>query len=81
MLFCVYNYSTPPIFCLAYSYFYNLLLSIFPPYKDYRFYYLPYIYGISLLFPISLSDLLRVDPIMKWEIYPSGNNTSFEDGA
>ena len=52
--FCVYNYLTLPIFYLTYSYFYNLLLPIFPPYKDYKLYYLPYICGISLLLPISL---------------------------
>ena len=52
--FCVYNFLTPPIFYLTYSYFYNLLLPIFPPCKDYKLYYLPYICGISLLLPISL---------------------------
>ena len=55
--FCVYNYLTPPIFGLTYPYFYKTLLPIFPPCKANNPYRQPYIYGISLLFPISVSDL------------------------
>ena len=52
--FCVYNYLTPPIFGLTYSYFYKMLLPIFPPCKANNPYLQPY---ISLFLPISLSDL------------------------
>ena len=55
--FCVYNYLTPPIFGLTYPYFYKRLLPIFPPCKVNNPYRQPYIYSISLLLPISVSDL------------------------
>ena len=54
MPFCVYNYLTPPIFGLSYPYFYKMLLLIFRPCKADNSYPQPYIYGISLLLPISL---------------------------
>ena len=52
--FCVYNNLTTPICGLTYPYFYKMLLLIFPPCKANNSYRQPYIYGISLLLPISL---------------------------
>ena len=54
--FCVYNYLKPPNFGLTDPYFYKTLLIIFPPCKANSPDFQPYIYGISLLLPISVLD-------------------------
>ena len=60
--FCVYNYLKPLTFGLTYPYLFKTLLLIFPPFKAYNPYRQPYIYGTSLLLPISVLDLFLFYP-------------------
>ena len=60
--FCVFHYLKHPTFGLTYPYFNKTLLLILPLCKANSPYLPPYIYGISLLLPISVLDLFLFYP-------------------